>query len=288
MERTPSQPQQFKQERLRALRFLDVATSSAEGSREHAFIERSLKEIIERTRQAVDDMKKEGDELDSDERNIELKIRKKQEELERTEKRMKSLESVRPQFMDEVEKLEKELQRHYDVYIEKFRNLDYLEHELGKYHKIEEEKKEEHERKLKKMRERLLKDEVELLRGEKGADVAGSKGAGPRGGSGAKRAPSDDVSLTLLAPRLATLSSHSLTPPPLPHTPYLSISHRTIPTRARRRGAAGAKLVAASQARPSRKTATRTSFWTTKTFLTTTTMTMTTKIVTATSRVPSS
>ena len=72
-------------------------------------------------------MKKEGDELGSDERNIELKIRKKQEELERTEKRMKSLESVRPQFMDEVEKLEKELQRHYDIYIEKFRNLDYLE-----------------------------------------------------------------------------------------------------------------------------------------------------------------
>lgn len=192
-----------KQERLRALRFLDVASSSAEGSREYAFIERSIKEIIERTRQAVEDMKKEGDDLDSDERNIELKIRKKQEELERTEKRMKSLESVRPQFMDEVEKLEKELQRHYDVYIEKFRNLDYLEHELAKYHKIEEEKKEEHERKLKKMRERLLKDEVELMRGEKAgggggragsADNAASQSKGSaRFASGAKRG-SEEVS----------------------------------------------------------------------------------------------
>jgi len=181
-----------KQERIRALRFLDVATSSAEGSREHAFIERSLKEIIERTRQAVDDMRKEGDELDSDERNIELKIRKKQEELERTEKRMKSLESVRPQFMDEVEKLEKELQRHYDVYIEKFRNLDYLEHELAKYHKIEEEKKEEHERKLKKMRERLLKDEVDLLRGEKGGDYAAAAAKTASRQAGAKRTEDDD------------------------------------------------------------------------------------------------
>jgi clusterin-associated protein 1 len=155
-----------KVERAKALRFLDSAGSSSEGSREHMFIERSIKELIDRTRTMVEDMKKESDELTADERNIESKIRKKQEELERTEKRMKSLENVRPQFMEEVEKLEKELQRHYDVYIEKVRNLDYLEHELEKYHKAEEERKEEHDRKMKKMRERLRKEEVDLLRGE--------------------------------------------------------------------------------------------------------------------------
>lgn len=155
-----------KVDRAKALRFLDSAGSSSEGSREHMFIERSVKELIDRTRTMVEDMKKESDELAADERNIESKIRKKQEELERTEKRMKSLESVRPQFMDEVEKLEKELTRHYDVYIEKVRNLDYLEHELEKYHKAEEERKEEHDRKLRKMRERLRKEEVDLLRGE--------------------------------------------------------------------------------------------------------------------------
>ena len=76
--------------------------------------------------------------------------------------------------MDEVAKLEKELQRHYDVYIEKVRNLDYLEHELEKYHKAEEERKEEHDRKLKKMREKLRKEEVDLLRGE----IAESGGPG--------------------------------------------------------------------------------------------------------------
>jgi clusterin-associated protein 1 len=153
-------------ERMKALRFLDSAGASSENSREHAFIERSIRELIDRTRQTVEDLRKEADELQADERNIEVKIRKKQEELERTEKRMKSLESVRPQFMDEVEKLEKELQRHYDVYIEKFRNLNYLEHELEKYHKAELERKEEHDRRLKKMRDRLLKEEVDLLRGE--------------------------------------------------------------------------------------------------------------------------
>lgn len=53
---------------------------------------------------------KECEELEADERNIEMKIIKKQEELERSEKRFKSLENVRPQFMDEVRKF------HYAFY----------------------------------------------------------------------------------------------------------------------------------------------------------------------------
>lgn len=125
--------------------------------------------------------------MDLDEKNIESKIRKKQEELERTEKRLRSLENVRPQFMDEQEKLERELQRHYDIYMEKYRNLDYLESELEGFHKNEEERKEEQERRLKKMRERLLKEEVELLRGpmvnddDDGPMLVNGKGLGAGG-----------------------------------------------------------------------------------------------------------
>mmetsp|Transcript_23700 Transcript_23700/g.40332 ORF Transcript_23700/g.40332 Transcript_23700/m.40332 type:complete len:456 (-) Transcript_23700:182-1549(-) len=157
-------------ERNQALRFLDLAGSSLEGSKEHAFIERSLRELIDQSHQAVEDMRKECEEMELDEKNIESKIRKKQEELERTEKRLRSLENVRPQFMDEQEKLERELQRHYDVYMEKYRNLDYLENELEAFHKNEEERKEEQERRLKKMRERLLKEEVAVLRGNRNVD----------------------------------------------------------------------------------------------------------------------
>lgn len=155
-------------ERSRALRFLDLSTSTTDGPREQAYIERSIKDLIEHTKQALEDMKKESEELDADERNIENKIKKKQEELERTEKRLKSLENVKPQFMEETEKLEKELQRYYEIYMDKHRNLDYLEWELDKYRRNEEERKEEQDQKLKKMRERLYKDEVELMRGGAG------------------------------------------------------------------------------------------------------------------------
>jgi len=152
-------------ERSKALRFLDQAGAATEGSREHAFIERSIREIIETTKQQVEDLRKECEELEADEKNLDNKIKKKQEEYERTEKRLHSLENIKPQFVDEVEKLEKELQYHYDIYIEKYRNLDYIQHELDKYHKAEEERKQEHEKRLLKMRERLYREEVELLRG---------------------------------------------------------------------------------------------------------------------------
>jgi len=96
-----------RRERERAIRFLDQAASATDGSREQQYIERSIRELIDGTKQAVADMKKECEELEQDERNIDMKIKKKQEELERTEKRLRSLENVRPQFMDEVEKLGK-------------------------------------------------------------------------------------------------------------------------------------------------------------------------------------
>jgi hypothetical protein len=131
--------------------------------------------------------RKECEELEADERNLESKISKKQEELERTEKRLKSLESVRPQFMEEAEKLEKELTRYYDIYMEKHRNLDYLEHELDKYHHNEEERMKEHELKLRKMRERLLKEEVDLMRGARGGEGGGGGGGGDEDRYGAPR-----------------------------------------------------------------------------------------------------
>jgi clusterin-associated protein 1 len=183
-------------ERARALRFLDLAASTSDGPREQQYIERSIRDVIDSTKQGLEDSRKECEELEADERNLESKILKKSEELERTEKRLKSLENVRPQFMEEAEKLEKELQRYYEVYMDKHRNLDYLEFELDKYKRSEEERMAEHERKLRKMRERLLREEVDLLRGgredsetktqggEARRDYYGGGGGGGGGGSG--------------------------------------------------------------------------------------------------------
>lgn len=42
--------------------------------------------------------------------------------------------------MDEYEKIEEELQKQYEIYLEKFRNLAYLEQQLEDHHRMEQER----------------------------------------------------------------------------------------------------------------------------------------------------
>ena len=86
--------------------------------------------------------------------------------------------------MEEVEKLEGELRYHYEIYMEKYRNLDYLEHELEKYYKQEEERKVQHEKRLERMRQRLNKEQLELFQGKGGSgETEEERKYGQRGGN---------------------------------------------------------------------------------------------------------
>lgn len=105
----------------------------------------------------------------SDEANLETKIEKKKQDLERNQKRLSTLQAVRlvymlpcsiriylivtltltqqlvvcrPAYMDEYEKLEEEVQKLYETYMQKFRNLAYLEQLLDEYNRAEEDKNE--------------------------------------------------------------------------------------------------------------------------------------------------
>lgn len=49
------------------------------------------------------------DNVASDEANLETKIDKRKTELERNQKRLATLQTVRPAYMDEYDKLEEEL-----------------------------------------------------------------------------------------------------------------------------------------------------------------------------------
>lgn len=45
-----------------------------------------------------------------------------------------------PAFMDEYEKIEEDLQKQYEIYVEKFHNLSFLEQQLEDYHRVEQER----------------------------------------------------------------------------------------------------------------------------------------------------
>lgn len=163
--------QDVRQERARALGFLDAISGNLDSTAEHQFVEKSGRELLSALKDNIENMKKTSRDLEADEKALDAKIKRKQADLERHEKRLKSLQSVRPAFMDEYEKLEKDLQQQYEVYMERFRNLDYLENELDMYNKSEKEKLEENDRSLKRMQKRLREEELRILRGEQDGEA---------------------------------------------------------------------------------------------------------------------
>lgn len=116
-------------------------------------------------REVLDQCKKMKDFLtngSSDEVNLESKIEKRKKELERNRARLQTLQSVRPAFMDEYEKLEEELQKQYEIYMEKYRNLCFLEQQLDDQHRAEQERFEEAENTLRLMQSKLREEETRL------------------------------------------------------------------------------------------------------------------------------
>ncbi|KXZ41302.1 hypothetical protein GPECTOR_567g601 [Gonium pectorale] len=114
------------------------------------------------------------EDLERNEKTLDNKIEKKKQELERQEKRLSTLQSVRPACMDEYERLQ--LNTLYQSYLDKFRNLEFLENELEAYYIAEQDKMEAQERRLKKMQKRLKWVKVDMRQG------GGAHEGGPEGG----------------------------------------------------------------------------------------------------------
>jgi clusterin-associated protein 1 len=71
--------------------------------------------------------------------------------------------------MDEYEKIEVDLINLYETYMERYRNLTFLEQQLDEYNQGEQDQFEETEESLKKMQDRIRQEELRLLRGNPGA-----------------------------------------------------------------------------------------------------------------------
>ncbi|XP_063720967.1 clusterin-associated protein 1 homolog isoform X2 [Symsagittifera roscoffensis] len=97
-------------------------------------IGRDIQKAIQSIDNEINKTVKLLDNVATDEANLESKTANRHEELERLQKRLKSLGSVRPAFMDEYEAEEKKLEKLYTEYIIRFRNLTYLESQLEEFH----------------------------------------------------------------------------------------------------------------------------------------------------------
>ncbi|TPP40758.1 Clusterin-associated protein-1 family protein [Leishmania donovani] len=140
--------------------------------------ERRLRELLTNVTQEVDQYQQSIVNLSADESNLEQKIENKKAHLERAQKQYKSAMATNPAFLKEYENHEKKLHAQFVDYLEQYRNLEFLEHQIAKYNAKEDAMLEEQETKLKVMRERLRKEELKNIR----ADSMARRPSGRRGG----------------------------------------------------------------------------------------------------------
>ena len=155
------------------IQFLDVAADDIMDSDERKTVDRALHRLVEEEKKTMKKLDDDCRSFKSDKVQLEQKLKKKTLDLERDEKRLKNLTDTRPAFMDELEGLEVELEAQYELYMERFRNVHYLKHEVEKFEKIEQEQLEESERAMKRFQEKFREKDMRILRGEDemGADV---------------------------------------------------------------------------------------------------------------------
>ncbi|KTG40625.1 hypothetical protein cypCar_00048196 [Cyprinus carpio] len=126
--------------------------------------ERALRAAVKDVTESIQMTKDLLNNVSSDEASLEAKIEKKKQDLERNQKRLQTLQSVRPAFMDEYEKIEEDLQKQYQTYVEKFHNLSFLERQLDDHHRAEQERFEEAEMAMKTRQNKLKEEEKRLMR----------------------------------------------------------------------------------------------------------------------------
>ena len=157
------------------------------------YLQRQLHEMVSQVTEQTEQMRGMLANLEADEANLQQKIDKRKQELDRHQKRLASLQTVRPAFMDEYERLEGELSVQYSMYVQAWRNLSYLESELDAIHALEvslvnclglpriasdgaplaleqEERIAENDRQMHQMQRRLREEELRILRGQTKVD----------------------------------------------------------------------------------------------------------------------
>ena len=168
---------ELREARDKALTFLDNITRNLDSNAEQDYIRKCIRDIMQEQTQSLFTMEKMLADLEKDEQTLDTKIKKKATELERAEKRAKALQTVRPAYMDEYDRLEQELEKMFEAYVLKVRNLSFLEHELEIYHAKDMQRAEEAKKNLEDDRKKIVEAEQRLLRGEQeDIDEAGLEG----------------------------------------------------------------------------------------------------------------
>ncbi|KAH0789973.1 clusterin associated protein [Histomonas meleagridis] len=118
-------------------------------------VEKSVISSVESASNRLETLTKELERLSSDEDSLRSKIKKRKYELDRQSKRLVSVITIRPAYMDEYEALEQELQELFKLHFQHYRNVDYFEHELQKAAEKQKMRKEKNEKEIGKIKKKM-------------------------------------------------------------------------------------------------------------------------------------
>jgi clusterin-associated protein 1 len=144
-------------------------------------VQKSVRAAVEDASARLESLTKELDRLMQDEETLRTKIKQRRHELERQGKRLMSVQTIRPAFMDEYEGLERELQALFEIHFQHYRNVDYYEHELQIAAERQKVRRAELDKELGKMKRKIgtgimkeIEDDVknQLPEGEAADDLA--------------------------------------------------------------------------------------------------------------------
>ena len=124
-------------------------------------VEKAVIQAIDSSGAKLDTLTKELDRLNNDEDTLRSKIKQRKHELDRQSKRLMSVQTIRPAYMEEYEALEQELQELFRIHFQHYRNVDYFEHELQKAAEIQKQRKAEIDKSIVKMKKKVNKSIVD-------------------------------------------------------------------------------------------------------------------------------
>ena len=92
------QEKDLREAREKALEFLDSISRNLDTNNEQVYIEKAIRNIIDQQGKKMNEMEDTVKQLKQDESELDSKIKRRKQELERAEKRLKGIENVKPEY----------------------------------------------------------------------------------------------------------------------------------------------------------------------------------------------
>lgn len=157
--------------REKLLEFLSTLNTSTEGKGQEA-LEKLIREAVSNSQDRTAELQRQLEELEDDREALVNKISKKSSELDRAQRRLRSVLNSRPVFAEEQERLEKELTVEHEEYVSKMRNLAWLQSEIEKMKEKELEVVRASQDALKKLQQKIEEEEETIARGDTDLDLS--------------------------------------------------------------------------------------------------------------------